>query len=59
MIKTIDVKKSRFRDASWFDKIDKLETPIIIGGAGGIGSSIQTAPVSSNINSGEDELLES
>lgn len=38
MKELIDVKKSRFRDASWFNKIDKLETPIIIGGAGGIGS---------------------
>ncbi len=34
----IDVKKSRFRDASWFKKIDELVIPIIIGGAGGIGS---------------------
>ena len=34
----IDVKKSRFRDASWFEKVDKFVIPIIIGGAGGIGS---------------------
>ena len=34
----IDVKKSRFRDASWFEKLDKYVIPIIIGGAGGIGS---------------------
>ena len=34
----IDVKKSRFRDASWFEKIDKFVVPIIVGGAGGIGS---------------------
>ena len=35
---TIDVKKSRFRDASWFEKVDKFVIPIIVGGAGGIGS---------------------
>lgn len=34
----IDVKKSRFRDASWFKKIDEIVIPIIVGGAGGIGS---------------------
>jgi molybdopterin/thiamine biosynthesis adenylyltransferase len=34
----IDVKKSRFRDASWFEKMDKFIVPIIVGGAGGIGS---------------------
>jgi molybdopterin/thiamine biosynthesis adenylyltransferase len=34
----IDVKKSRFRDASWFEKMDKFVIPIIIGGVGGIGS---------------------
>jgi len=34
----IDVKKSRFRDASWFEKVDKFIVPIIVGGAGGIGS---------------------
>lgn len=34
----IDVKKSRFRDASWFEKVDKFVIPIIVGGAGGIGS---------------------
>lgn len=34
----IDVKKSRFRDALWFDKLDSFNVPIIIGGAGGIGS---------------------
>jgi len=34
----IDVKKSRFRDASWFDKMDKFVVPIIVGGVGGIGS---------------------
>lgn len=34
----IDVQKSRFRDASWFEKINALNTPIIIGGTGGIGS---------------------
>lgn len=37
-LRKIDVKKSRFRDADWFEKVDKFETPIIIGGAGGIGS---------------------
>jgi len=34
----INVKKSRFRDASWFDKVDTLPEPIVVGGAGGIGS---------------------
>lgn len=34
----IDVRKSRFRDASWFDVISELGTSIVIGGAGGIGS---------------------
>lgn len=34
----IDVKKSRFRDASWFEKLDAYTVPIIIGGVGGIGS---------------------
>lgn len=34
----IDVKRSRFRDASWFEKIENYEIPVIIGGAGGIGS---------------------
>ncbi len=37
-MKIIDVKKSRFRDADWFEKADTLKTPIVIGGAGGIGS---------------------
>lgn len=34
----VNNKKARFREASWFKKADNLETPIIIGGAGGIGS---------------------
>jgi molybdopterin/thiamine biosynthesis adenylyltransferase len=34
----IDVKQSRFRDASWFEKLSKYTVPIIIGGVGGIGS---------------------
>jgi molybdopterin/thiamine biosynthesis adenylyltransferase len=34
----IDVKKSRFSDASWFGKLDRYVVPVIIGGAGGIGS---------------------
>ena len=34
----IDTKKSRFRDASWFEKLEKYPIPIIVGGAGGIGS---------------------
>jgi molybdopterin/thiamine biosynthesis adenylyltransferase len=34
----IDIKKSRFRDADWFERLDKFTTPIVIGGAGGIGS---------------------
>ena len=34
----IEVKKSRFRDASWFEKVDNFDLPVIIGGAGGIGS---------------------
>lgn len=34
----IDVKQSRFRDASWFEKLNKYTIPIIIGGVGGIGS---------------------
>ena len=34
----IDVTKSRFRDASWFGNIETLTTPIVVGGAGGIGS---------------------
>lgn len=34
----IDVQKSRFRDASWFEKVETLKTGIVIGGAGGIGS---------------------
>jgi len=34
----IDITKSRFRDASWFENLEKFETPIVIGGAGGIGS---------------------
>lgn len=34
----INVKKSRFRDASWFEKVENFNIPIIIGGAGGIGS---------------------
>lgn len=38
MTKKIDVTKSRFRDASWFEKADSFDIPIIIGGAGGIGS---------------------
>jgi hypothetical protein len=38
MRENIDVKKSRFRDASWFELIDKITTPVVIGGAGGIGS---------------------
>jgi len=37
-MKNIDVKKSRFRDASWFEKVDNFNMPVIIGGAGGIGS---------------------
>jgi molybdopterin/thiamine biosynthesis adenylyltransferase len=34
----IDVKQSRFRDASWFEKLSKYTVPIIVGGVGGIGS---------------------
>ena len=34
----IDVKKSRFSDASWFDKLNEFVVPIVIGGVGGIGS---------------------
>lgn len=34
----INIKQSRFRDASWFSKIEKLNTPIIVGGVGGIGT---------------------
>jgi molybdopterin/thiamine biosynthesis adenylyltransferase len=34
----IDVKQSRFRDASWYEKLNKYTIPIIIGGVGGIGS---------------------
>lgn len=34
----IDIKKSRFRDAEWFQKADTFSTPVIVGGAGGIGS---------------------
>ena len=34
----INIKQSRFRDASWFDKVSDLNIPIIVGGAGGIGS---------------------
>jgi molybdopterin/thiamine biosynthesis adenylyltransferase len=37
-MKSIDVKKSRFSDASWFSKVKEFDIPIIIGGAGGIGS---------------------
>lgn len=33
-----DNTKSRFRDASWFNKIDEYRVPIIVGGVGGIGS---------------------
>jgi hypothetical protein len=36
--KTINVKQSRFRDASWFNKVENFTTPIVIGGVGGIGS---------------------
>ena len=34
---SIDVKQSRFRDASWFEKLSKYTVPIIVGGVGGIG----------------------
>lgn len=34
----INVKKSRFRDADWFSSIENISTPIIVGGAGGIGT---------------------
>ena len=34
----IDIKKSRFRDASWFEKVNDFAIPIVIGGIGGIGS---------------------
>ena len=34
----VEVKKSRFRDATWFEKVDKFDIPVVIGGAGGIGS---------------------
>jgi hypothetical protein len=36
--KEINVKQSRFRDASWFEKVETFPIPIVIGGAGGIGS---------------------
>lgn len=38
MSKKIDITKSRFRDALWFEKVEDLKYPIVIGGAGGIGS---------------------
>jgi molybdopterin/thiamine biosynthesis adenylyltransferase len=34
----VNVKQSRFRDASWFGTMEALATPIVVGGAGGIGS---------------------
>lgn len=34
----LDNKKARFREASWFTKVDEYNVPIIVGGAGGIGS---------------------
>jgi len=34
----MDVKKSRFRDATWFQKVEEFNIPIVIGGSGGIGS---------------------
>jgi len=37
-MKEVDVTKSRFRDASWFGNAETLTTPIVVGGAGGIGS---------------------
>lgn len=37
-MKEIDVTKSRFRDASWYGNVETLTTPIVVGGAGGIGS---------------------
>lgn len=37
-MKEINVKQSRFRDASWFGSMETLTTPIVVGGAGGIGS---------------------
>jgi len=38
MIAIIDITKSRFRDADWFSKIEESTIPIVVGGAGGIGS---------------------
>ena len=37
-MKEIDITKSRFRDAAWYGNIETLTTPIVVGGAGGIGS---------------------
>ncbi len=37
-MKKVDVTKSRFRDASWYTNVETLATPIVVGGAGGIGS---------------------
>lgn len=37
-MKEIDITKSRFRDATWFEKMTNYNIPIIVGGAGGIGS---------------------
>ena len=34
----MDIKKSRFRDATWFQKVEEFTIPIVIGGSGGIGS---------------------
>jgi molybdopterin/thiamine biosynthesis adenylyltransferase len=34
----IELRTSRFRDASWFKNVHDLHPPIVIGGAGGIGS---------------------
>lgn len=35
---SVNVKQSRFRDASWYTKLNEYRIPLIIGGVGGIGS---------------------
>ena len=48
-------QQSRFKDAPWFPKNNEI---CMVGGAGGIGSQVITAPNNSNIVGGGDELLE-
>lgn len=57
-VEKIDIKKSRFRDADWFDEIQDL--PVIVGGLGSLGSwlSIYLARAGASVHGYDHDLVD-